>query len=453
MSGFVRIDVRPPADLPALLDRRVAVVDRGPQARERVARAASGTDPARAPSSGRGRAPGCCGSRASASRTGRLKASVFPDAVPVVTTTCSPRAAASQAVALVGVELRHADRRADARVELLRERREPRPRAPAPCRGGRAPRPASSPSKRSTSTLMLDRRGAETAARMLASPAPGCPAGAEITPVEPDPGRAGEGSATLSVPRVPDDRGSDCGGGAGIQADLKAFAAAGVHGMSAIVALTAQNTIGVTAVHELPPEFVVAQLEAVFSDIGVDAAKTGMLFSRRVIETVADVPRASIRVPLVVDPVMVASSGARLLAGRRGRRARRRGSSRSRPSSRRTCSRRGRSPGGDGHAARAGRAARTSSARRGDRHRRPRRAPVDHLFDGTRARRDPGRAARRRGHARRRLHALGDARRAARARRCRSRRRRAAAARPRRRGRATGSPSSARATARSTSST
>jgi hydroxymethylpyrimidine/phosphomethylpyrimidine kinase len=82
--------------------------------------------------------------------------------------------------------------------------------------------------------------------------------------------------------------------------------------MSAIVALTAQNTVGVTAVHELPPEFVRAQLEAVFSDLGVDAAKTGMLFSRAVIETVADF-LGQHPVPLVVDPVMVASSGARLL--------------------------------------------------------------------------------------------------------------------------------------------
>ena len=106
--------------------------------------------------------------------------------------------------------------------------------------------------------------------------------------------------------------GSDSGGGAGIQADLKAFAAAGAHGSSAIVALTAQNTVGVTAVHELPPEFVVAQLDAVFSDIGVDAAKTGMLFSRRVIDAVAGYLEEH-RVPLVVDPVMLASSGARLL--------------------------------------------------------------------------------------------------------------------------------------------
>jgi hydroxymethylpyrimidine/phosphomethylpyrimidine kinase len=106
--------------------------------------------------------------------------------------------------------------------------------------------------------------------------------------------------------------GSDSGGGAGIQADLKAFARAGCHGMSAIVALTAQNTVGVTAVHEAPPDVVRAQLEAVFSDLGVDAAKTGMLFSKPVIETVADFLEEN-PVTLVVDPVMVASSGASLL--------------------------------------------------------------------------------------------------------------------------------------------
>jgi hydroxymethylpyrimidine/phosphomethylpyrimidine kinase len=105
---------------------------------------------------------------------------------------------------------------------------------------------------------------------------------------------------------------SDSGGGAGIQADLKAFAAAGAHGMSVLVALTAQNTVGVTAIHELPPGFVRQQLDAVFSDLGVDAAKTGMLFSKTLIETVADYLEQH-RVPLVVDPVMVASSGAKLL--------------------------------------------------------------------------------------------------------------------------------------------
>jgi hydroxymethylpyrimidine/phosphomethylpyrimidine kinase len=116
----------------------------------------------------------------------------------------------------------------------------------------------------------------------------------------------------MAVPRCLTIAGSDSGGGAGIQADLKAFAAAGCFGMSAIVALTAQNTLGVSAVQELPPGFVRAQLEAVFEDIGVDSAKTGMLFSRAVIEEVADF-LSEHRVPLVVDPVMVASSGAKLL--------------------------------------------------------------------------------------------------------------------------------------------
>ena len=116
----------------------------------------------------------------------------------------------------------------------------------------------------------------------------------------------------MTIPRALTIAGSDSGGGAGIQADLKAFAAAGVYGASAIVALTAQNTVGVTAVHQVPPAFVVAQLEAVFSDIGADAAKTGMLFSRQVIEAVAGVLTGR-GVPLVVDPVMLASSGARLL--------------------------------------------------------------------------------------------------------------------------------------------
>ena len=136
------------------------------------------------------------------------------------------------------------------------------------------------------------------------------PERAEITPVEPDPVSTGEGS--VLVLRCLTIAGSDSGGCAGIQADLKAFAAAGCHGMTAIVALTAQSTIGVTAVHEAPPAFVRAQLEAVFDDIGVDAAKTGMLFSRELIEEVADFLGGR-SVPLVVDPVMVASSGARLL--------------------------------------------------------------------------------------------------------------------------------------------
>jgi hydroxymethylpyrimidine/phosphomethylpyrimidine kinase len=116
----------------------------------------------------------------------------------------------------------------------------------------------------------------------------------------------------MAVPRCLTIATSDSGGCAGIQADIKAFAAARCHGSSVLVALTAQNTVAVTAIHELPPEFVLAQLDAVFEDVGVDAAKTGMLFSARLIETVAGF-LAEHPVPLVVDPVMVASSGARLL--------------------------------------------------------------------------------------------------------------------------------------------
>src|SRR5262245_26300890 len=142
---------------------------------------------------------------------------------------------------------------------------------------------------------------------------PGCLASeAENRPVEPDPASTGEGSEQEMVPRALTIASSDSGGGAGIQADLKAFAAAGCHGMSVLVALTAQNTVGVTAIHELPPDFVTAQLAAVFDDIGVDAAKTGMLFSAELIAIVADFLETH-PVPLVVDPVMVASSGAQLL--------------------------------------------------------------------------------------------------------------------------------------------
>src|SRR5436190_13484214 len=125
-------------------------------------------------------------------------------------------------------------------------------------------------------------------------------------------GSRGNHGFTRATPRCLTIATSDSGGGAGIQADLKAFAAAGCHGMSVLVALTAQNTTGVTAVHELPPEFVRAELEAVFGDIGVDAAKTGMLFSVELIDAVAGFLAAH-PVKLVVDPVMVASSGARLL--------------------------------------------------------------------------------------------------------------------------------------------
>ena len=114
------------------------------------------------------------------------------------------------------------------------------------------------------------------------------------------------------VPRCLTIATSDSGGGAGIQADLKAFARLGCHGMSAIVALTAQSTTEVRSVHEAPPEFIRDELDVVFEDIGVDAAKTGMLFSARIIEAVADFLGVQ-EVPLVVDPVMVAASGAQLL--------------------------------------------------------------------------------------------------------------------------------------------
>lgn len=107
--------------------------------------------------------------------------------------------------------------------------------------------------------------------------------------------------------------GSDSGGGAGIQADLKTFAALGVYGSSVLTAITAQNTLGVSAVHEVPIEIIVGQLDAVMSDIGADAVKTGMLSSAAIIDAVADGIRRHRIEQLVVDPVMVATSGDRLL--------------------------------------------------------------------------------------------------------------------------------------------
>src|SRR6478735_12434877 len=107
--------------------------------------------------------------------------------------------------------------------------------------------------------------------------------------------------------------GSDSGGGAGIQADLKTFAAHGVYGTSAITALTAQNTVGVQGVHEVPSDFVALQIESVVGDLGCDAVKTGMLASAQIVEAVAAAVE-SLELPnLVVDPVMIAKSGDRLL--------------------------------------------------------------------------------------------------------------------------------------------
>ncbi len=107
--------------------------------------------------------------------------------------------------------------------------------------------------------------------------------------------------------------GSDSGGGAGIQADLKAFARVGVHGMTAITAITAQNTVAVTAVHPIPPEVIVEQVRAVVTDIGVDAVKIGMLGTVETIEAVGEALDLIGAVPVVLDPVMVAESGAVLL--------------------------------------------------------------------------------------------------------------------------------------------
>ena len=107
--------------------------------------------------------------------------------------------------------------------------------------------------------------------------------------------------------------GSDSGGGAGIQADLKAFARCGVHGMTAITAVTAQNTTAVTAVYPLPPEAIVEQVRAVAEDIGVDAVKIGMLGTAETIEAVNAALDLVPDAPVVLDPVMVAESGATLL--------------------------------------------------------------------------------------------------------------------------------------------
>jgi hydroxymethylpyrimidine/phosphomethylpyrimidine kinase len=108
--------------------------------------------------------------------------------------------------------------------------------------------------------------------------------------------------------------GSDSSGGAGIQADLKTFSALGVYGASVIAALTAQNTKGVMAIHDVPPDFVTAQIDAVFSDLAVNAVKIGMLSQAGVIEAVASGLRRYKQSNIVLDPVMIATSGDRLLA-------------------------------------------------------------------------------------------------------------------------------------------
>jgi hydroxymethylpyrimidine/phosphomethylpyrimidine kinase len=127
---------------------------------------------------------------------------------------------------------------------------------------------------------------------------------------------ASENAPARRVPCVLSIAGSDSGGGAGIQADLKAFAACGVHGMTAVTAITAQNTVEVSAVHAIPPEVIVAQVRAVAKDIGVDAVKIGMLGTVATIEAVAEALEelgGRDRIPVVLDPVMVSESGAELL--------------------------------------------------------------------------------------------------------------------------------------------
>ena len=138
---------------------------------------------------------------------------------------------------------------------------------------------------------------------LLERPLP-CPAAVHmLVPMSPAP----------HPPRLLSIAGSDSGGGAGIQADLKAFAACGAHGMTAITAITAQNTVGVTAVHPVPPDIIVAQVRAVAEDIGVDAVKIGMLGTQATIAAVEQALGLVTEAPVVLDPVMVAESGASLL--------------------------------------------------------------------------------------------------------------------------------------------
>jgi hydroxymethylpyrimidine/phosphomethylpyrimidine kinase len=125
--------------------------------------------------------------------------------------------------------------------------------------------------------------------------------------------RAAMATALSHTPRVLSIAGSDSGGGAGIQADLKAFARCGVHGMTAITAVTWQNTVAVTGVTPIPPEAIVGQVSAVADDIGVDAVKIGMLGSVETVHAVQTALELVGDAPVVLDPVMVAESGAPLL--------------------------------------------------------------------------------------------------------------------------------------------
>ncbi len=117
----------------------------------------------------------------------------------------------------------------------------------------------------------------------------------------------------MKIPKAMTIAGSDSGGGAGVQADLKTFAALGVYGASTLTAITAQNTVAVTAVHDIPTDVITAQIDAVLTDIGADAVKTGMLSSSDIIECVCEALEVHGVQRLVVDPVMIAKSGDALL--------------------------------------------------------------------------------------------------------------------------------------------
>src|SRR5215218_9033276 len=125
---------------------------------------------------------------------------------------------------------------------------------------------------------------------------------------------AGQAGRRMTTPIAVTIAGSDSSGGAGIQADLKTFSALGVYGASVITALTAQNTQGVTAIHDVPPDFITAQIDAVFADLTVNAVKIGMLSAPAAIEAVAAGLARWSQSLVVLDPVMVATSGDRLLA-------------------------------------------------------------------------------------------------------------------------------------------
>jgi hydroxymethylpyrimidine/phosphomethylpyrimidine kinase len=120
-------------------------------------------------------------------------------------------------------------------------------------------------------------------------------------------------TAAFRYPRVLSIAGSDSGGGAGIQADLKTFAALGCFGMTAITALTAQNTLGVRSIHAVPSQILADQIDAVVEDIGVDAVKIGMLHSADTVRTVASALQRHGLTRVVLDPVMIATSGAKLI--------------------------------------------------------------------------------------------------------------------------------------------